>query len=170
MRANIFIVGANFRLRKEDGAPSLQSHLLRRNKELSRRYLSCHGCGTIVARLWHNSRTVVARSFHRRGTTYFFERVSYFLATIICFLATIIYFLALLPRLVAPLFVTSTQGASNKVAIFLLFFVVLTLIMRLIYKIMRRFAVQTCVHTHDARTQTFISFLSRIREFKNSLQ
>ena len=146
MRANILWWVCVFRLREEDGVPSLQSHLLRRNKKLSRRYLLCHGCGTIVAQMWHDSRTDVARSFHGCGTTYFFEEIICFLEAGICFFATLRRSTAQNRAPSTCDFATLTQGASNKVVIFLPFFVVLTLIMRLIYKIMRRFAVQTCAH------------------------
>lgn len=56
--------------------------------------MSCHICGTIVSRLYDDILTFVARSFHVRETTYFFEVKTYFFEAEIYFLAAEISFLA----------------------------------------------------------------------------
>lgn len=56
--------------------------------------MSCYICGTIVSRLCDDILTFVARSFHVRETTYFFEVKTYFFEAEIYFLAAEIRFLA----------------------------------------------------------------------------
>lgn len=67
----------------------------------------CHGCDTVLPHLWHDSRTDVSRSFHSRGTTYFFERVIYFLGKGIYFFGRGSYFLG-----AARIFCSSVRKAS----------------------------------------------------------